>query len=440
MEDSTKRELLNFLKEYNLIQADINDETALEYLNELFNQLNEEDLLSGFIAKLNTGDDVEDRLFIITQDNKLYSYPENQNFQNGINLENTKSIKYNEDNDNEILLDVGGKIYTIGALNEEGRESLNDSLYSSLSEILPEDKVNAIFDETSEYNDDEPVDIVEATVVEEPEVETDNSDNSLITFTTSNEIAPVSQETKPVKKTTEKPEKSPEKDNNKKQFKIFGKEISLSKPVLYTICGIGILALILIVGLIWTTVSNHSQNQNQGKELINYLNELDDIYYTAREYQANGRESATVEDWQDLENRAQDIMNQLVEFKNNDLTSELKFDLTSYCDSLLAALYYGKTYTTTGNSLQESSLESTLSGAYSYRLQAIYQIDTNFPNLKDTLTNPTDLDEDEAAYPQKEEILQKEAEANSKPTDNIVEQENSKSSNEARENSLKSKE
>lgn len=440
MNDSNIKELYNFLKQHELIQSSINEDTAIDYLKKLGQKLSSnEELISGFfIDVLDTS--LQSKLFYVTSTQKLLSYPETDSFPSSLNINDINIIELEA---NEIVINTDSHNYILQAPDSNGADIVNDALYSSFAEFFDDEKLDDIFGEEDFDDEDEELIIPEEPIEEKTKVspKTEDVQNDNISFTTGNNSSNVTSN-EGIDKNKKILNDSSESSNNKIKPTSDSKAIKgkLNKPTLYVLIGVGVLLVALVAGFLINNVVSNSRDKQKADDLVNYFNELDVLFDQAKEYQEKGRDGVTVEDWQALEERATEIDDELISYEPSENLEDFYQALYFYNDSLLKAIYYGKNYVSTGNALQQSSLDTNMNITERYRIAALDQLGLAYPELVDQITDEDYHNGSVATYPAKDEVDALEAEANSKPSEGAANRENSKSSNEALENSHKSRE
>lgn len=472
-------QLYDFLNNYNLIQATLDSSEAQEKIAQALNQLSEnENVLTGFIACLNRENTSSNHAFLITDNRRFLISPIDETVIEPLGLDSIDLIEVDEaDKNYNVNLHLGDQILKLNTLNDEGADSINDALYSALSELLPNDKVSKIFDLETFTEEIE-------TIPEDLNIETDfiiDSDNqaskktstenktiedkpatnsvpeSFLDIEIGNEESENPEDISDFKSfedlsssinTTPEssystsgetgPQTSSAKESTQKKSSDNGKK-PLNMQAIFITGGIILVIAIALGFFIFSGFSEESSANRDAKELVSIFNDIDSIYFQAVEYQEAGANGSTAEDWQELDNDAIEIQNDLNNFKTNDISDPLYQAIYFYNDALMTALYYGQSFATTGNELQKTTLEQRLNSAYQNRLAVLSLIDSSFPDLLDDVDNPVVLNEENISFPQKAEVERLLEENNTQPSGADLYKENTESSDEMRENSKGSK-
>lgn len=423
------QKLYDFLVKYNLRQADLDEAQALEAIRNTMEASNEDEtVISGFIAEVESSNGLnEPQAILITDTNRIIFNPKASYPIPFINLSDIERVDIGE-KDNSVIIKTPEAELVVNALDNEGAEALVDTLYSVLSNIVDEDRLDQIFEVPEEelYEEDEEIPaLTEVTEQQEnniPEITTPEAelvnDDTMMHTTPVDKIDSTSQESTTTQAVAK--EKTP--------FDF--KKLLNNKPLLYVLIGVGVILVAFILYFVISLFSSNQAVKHQAEELVGIYNEIDDVYFQARDLEARGAGGSTPEEWEALENQSSNIQDELNNIDFTDETNNLYQALYFYNESLNTALYYGRQFASTGNQLQGNTLSARLDSAYQSRLSALNFIENDFPDLLDRITNETDLSEADVNYPNKDYIDEKINEANSLPTDNIVDIQNSKGSDE----------
>ena len=408
MSDSNNKELYDFLNNYNLIQTDLSEDEINESLDSIFKKLNEnENFLTGFFV--NEQENENPTVFFVSDKNRLISYPENENIPSEIDITEIDSVNTEG---NKINLNIKDKTYTLHAKDNEGAEVIEDALYSSFSELLNEEQIDKVF-ETEKFVDE---DNIEA---KDKELE-DASSVSEINF--NEKGTGIVQNNRP----------------EKRNFKIFGKEFSISRKAMLISGGIIIAVVACLLIYLATVFFQQHQKQEELSGIVAYYNEIDNYYQEAVELANKGTDGVTADQWGNIETEATDMETTLNDYEVNEDDDRLYQEVYFFNESIITAAYYGRNYVNTGNALFKSSLDTNLGIAKQYRLSVLSSIEKNYPDLIDKLDRP--LTDEEAASVNPQEVIDKNNEMNSKPSEGALNRENSKSSNNFQENSESTRE
>ncbi len=402
MADSNIKELYEFLKSYDLIQADISEEEAQSFIDAIYSSLEpDENLLTGFISSTTYNNKTEPKAFFVTNKSRLLYNPLEESLNESYSLEDIDYIDEGEDNTLILKFNDNDEEIIINTKDKEGVDLVSDALYSSFAESLDEDQLTQIFgeeidedeEEVDESEEDETIEdeiVEDDTIIDQStqEVEIIESDD-LVAPNSETAIAEVEKdlivpETDMVKPESEVVTFTTETDNflenapdvakggtalpgaqaEEKEKKGF----HLTKPMIYTIAGIGILALILLAYFLFTTISTNRRNSELANELVDILNQDDEVYFACVDYQTNNFNGATPDKFEELSKKAEDIYNKISEMEPTDGVEELFQNIYFYTDALQSTTYFGKTFTSTQNQLNRMSFDSMLDAAYRYRL------------------------------------------------------------------------
>ncbi len=454
MSDSNNKELYDFLNNYNLIQTDLSEDEIIESLDNIFKKLNEnENFLTGFFV--NEQENENPTVFFVSDKNRLISYPENENIPSEIDITEIDSVNTEG---NKINLNIKDETYTLHAKDNEGAEVIEDALYSSFSELLNEEQIDRVF-ETEKFVDEDNIEAndkeLEVSEVEEIEEEpqlpdvvqndlipVENEAPEQVVFTTSEAAAlPAPEDASSVSEINFNEKGTGIVQNNrpeKRNFKIFGKEFSISRKAMLISGGIIIAVVACLLIYLATVFFQQHQKQEELSGIVAYYNEIDNYYQEAVELANKGTDGVTADQWGNIETEATDMETTLNDYEVNEDDDRLYQEVYFFNESIITAAYYGRNYVNTGNALFKSSLDTNLGIAKQYRLSVLSSIEKNYPDLIDKLDRP--LTDEEAASVNPQEVIDKNNEMNSKPSEGALNRENSKSSNNFQENSESTRE
>lgn len=423
------QELYAFLEKYNLIQADLTKEEALETINKIIETLNEgESAVTGFISNIGTPNGPKEaQVVLLTDSNRAVINTKNGN--KTFDILDIKKVDSGEgENEHIVTIELPNDQIILENYDGEGADAVSDILYAVISNLVDEGKLDEIFGIEEEEIPEVTVTTVEETPREKPRAEAEGKKAS--------EEDVINK----IDKTTSNSFKEHEATKGETAQETTKKKFNLNKPALYTIIAVGV---VLVGILLFYLISNFTANsaaKEQATELVNIYNQTNDIYFSARDLQALGQEGSSPEEWQNLENLSNEVQDALNSIDYTDETNSIFQALYFYNETLNTALYYGRQYASTANQLQGNTLNARLDDANASRLEVYAMIEESFPELIDLITVPVDMNEESVNYPQKDLVDQLQEEANSTPSEGAANRENTKSSNEARENSNNSRE
>ncbi len=427
MDNSLVKQLYDFLLENQLVTPNISEVESLELLENAINTLDEdENILTGFIV--DEGDE-QSKAYIFSNRSELKTNTGDIILADSINsIENSS--------DTEVSIKTTGGELVINGVTPDRANAISDALFTALSEVYPQDRVNDIF---SLEPDDVIVDEEEFDKLPEESSETIELDeipeNEIIPQNNYLDTTPSDTDLDNIDfKSSETPVLITNVDKEEPEI-LDKKKVNFNKPLMYILGAVFIVIIGVVAYFAVTSIMSSNASNQKAEELVNYLNRIDAVYYQAEEYVNAGIGGSTVDNWSQLNTEAVAIQEEMYNFEPTEKIDDLYQSVYFYNDALITALYYGQSAASSGNQGQLEICKQRLENAYQNRLAALEFLDENYPNLYENLEHATDLDEEDLGY-NSDEVEQLINEANSKPSNEASE--NSKSSNEARENSIRS--